>query len=189
MTSRSPRHITEWLDTHLYRFDLPQQFLGTEPNARRKDWDTATVRWLMCASWPYEAAAGNSSIPAVYAAVNDGRPEYLCDRFYLPNTPGDLKLLERHHIPVFGIESRRQMADFDVIGSSISYAILSMSYIKMLTMSGIPLRWRDRDGSHPMVIVGGVLQENPLYVPPDEFLAQLAQRPGARHLTGELHGQ
>lgn len=30
--------------------------------------------------------------------------------------------------------------------------------------------------THPMVIVGGVLQENPLYVPPDEFLAELAQR-------------
>lgn len=30
--------------------------------------------------------------------------------------------------------------------------------------------------THPMVIVGGVLQENPLYVPPDEFLAELKQR-------------
>jgi hypothetical protein len=30
--------------------------------------------------------------------------------------------------------------------------------------------------THPMVIVGGVLQENPLYVPPDQFLAELAQR-------------
>lgn len=32
--------------------------------------------------------------------------------------------------------------------------------------------------THPMVIVGGVLQENPLYVPPDEFLAQLKERRG-----------
>lgn len=32
--------------------------------------------------------------------------------------------------------------------------------------------------THPMVIVGGVLQENPLYVPPDEFLAELRQRRG-----------
>ena len=30
--------------------------------------------------------------------------------------------------------------------------------------------------THPMVIIGGVLQENPLYVPPDEFLAELKQR-------------
>jgi hypothetical protein len=30
--------------------------------------------------------------------------------------------------------------------------------------------------THPMVIVGGVLQENPLYVPPDEFLQELKLR-------------
>lgn len=30
--------------------------------------------------------------------------------------------------------------------------------------------------THPMVIIGGVLQENPLYVPPDEFLAELRAR-------------
>ena len=30
--------------------------------------------------------------------------------------------------------------------------------------------------THPMVIVGGVLQENPLFVPPEEFLQELDQR-------------
>jgi hypothetical protein len=30
--------------------------------------------------------------------------------------------------------------------------------------------------THPMVIIGGVLQENPLYVPPDEFLDELEKR-------------
>lgn len=30
--------------------------------------------------------------------------------------------------------------------------------------------------THPMVIIGGVLQENPLYIPPDEFLKELQQR-------------
>jgi hypothetical protein len=31
--------------------------------------------------------------------------------------------------------------------------------------------------THPQVIIGGVLQENPFYVPPDEFLAELSRRP------------
>jgi hypothetical protein len=30
--------------------------------------------------------------------------------------------------------------------------------------------------THPMVIIGGILQDNPLYVPPDEFLAELKSR-------------
>jgi hypothetical protein len=31
--------------------------------------------------------------------------------------------------------------------------------------------------THPQVIIGGMLQENPFYVPPDQFLAELSQRP------------
>lgn len=30
--------------------------------------------------------------------------------------------------------------------------------------------------THPMVIIGGILQENPFYVPPDEFLLELRKR-------------
>lgn len=30
--------------------------------------------------------------------------------------------------------------------------------------------------THPMAIIGGVLRENPFFVPPDEFLRQLRQR-------------
>ena len=30
--------------------------------------------------------------------------------------------------------------------------------------------------THPMIIIGGVLQENPFFVPPDEFLHELQER-------------
>jgi hypothetical protein len=30
--------------------------------------------------------------------------------------------------------------------------------------------------THPMVIVGGILQENPFYVPPDAMLKELRER-------------
>ncbi|HEX4228520.1 MAG TPA: MEDS domain-containing protein [Bryobacteraceae bacterium] len=39
--------------------------------------------------------------------------------------------------------------------------------------------------THPLVIIGGILQENPFFVPPEEFLRQLRAKrthvPGARH--------
>jgi CheY-like chemotaxis protein len=34
--------------------------------------------------------------------------------------------------------------------------------------------------AHPMVIIGGVLQENPFYVPPDQFLLEIRERRSAR---------
>ena len=30
--------------------------------------------------------------------------------------------------------------------------------------------------THPMVIIGGILQENPFVVPPDEMLREIRQR-------------
>jgi MEDS: MEthanogen/methylotroph, DcmR Sensory domain len=34
--------------------------------------------------------------------------------------------------------------------------------------------------THPMIIIGGILQENPFFVPPDEFLRELRDRGGGR---------
>jgi hypothetical protein len=35
--------------------------------------------------------------------------------------------------------------------------------------------------THPMVIIGGILQQNPFFVPPDEFLKEFRQRRTSRH--------
>jgi len=35
--------------------------------------------------------------------------------------------------------------------------------------------------THPMIIIGGILQENPFFVPPDEFLRELRKRHSARN--------
>ena len=158
MAYRTPAQVQAFLDDTTHRFDGPAQYLGDEPNSYRKPWDQSTARWLIAASWAYEAAAGNSSVPAVYKAINIGRDDFLCDRFYLPATPRDLKLLESGGIPIFGIESKHQARDFDVFATSIAYPILIMSFVKMLKMSDIPVRWRDRERApetYPMIIVGG----------------------------------
>jgi hypothetical protein len=40
---------------------------------------------------------------------------------------------------------------------------------------------------HPVVIVGGVLQENPFFVPPDQFLVELRERKSARRGAIQTH--
>jgi hypothetical protein len=34
--------------------------------------------------------------------------------------------------------------------------------------------------THPAVIIGGILQENPFFVPPDEFLREIRERQSVR---------
>jgi radical SAM superfamily enzyme YgiQ (UPF0313 family) len=183
--SRTASQIQKFVDENQYKMDLPQQMYGDEPNSYRKPWDSASVRWIIMASWPYEAAAGNQSIPTVYKAINTGREDFLCDRFYLPATPRDLKMFEKAGYPIFGIESKHQLTDFDVVATSIAYPILTMSFHKMLNMSGIPARRaeRERRGVHefPMVMVGGQAYGAPEVLSPiiDCFwLGEVEDEPG-----------
>jgi hypothetical protein len=41
--------------------------------------------------------------------------------------------------------------------------------------------------THPLVIIGGILQQNPFFVPPDEFLRELRER-ARQHSTGMGYG-
>lgn len=193
MPDRSPEQIEKFVNSHLYRMDLPSQFLGDEPNSYRKPWDSANVRACMVASWPYEQAAGNQSIPAVYKAINIGREDFLCDRFYLPATKRDMRLLEQNGIPIFGIESKHQLRDFDIVGTSISYQILTLSFVKMLSISDIPVRWADREEQglekFPMVLVGGQSYGAPEVLSPVVdcwWLGEVEDEPGNPGITSVL---
>lgn len=164
MAFKTPVQIKSFLSENQHRMDGPAQWYGDEPNSYRKPWESASVRMCLFACWAYEQAAGNLAIPTVYRAVNEHRESFLCDRSYFPATPRDLRAFEKNDIPIFGIESRHQLMDFDVIGTSISYPVLSINFVKQLSMSGIPPTWEERHKNPerwPLVIVGGQLYGAP----------------------------
>jgi hypothetical protein len=37
--------------------------------------------------------------------------------------------------------------------------------------------------THPLVIIGGLLQENPFYIPPEELLREIRQRSAAKSIS------
>jgi radical SAM superfamily enzyme YgiQ (UPF0313 family) len=168
VSHRTPEQITDFITEQQHRMDAPFSVYGDEPNSYRKHWDDVVVRMLTFACWPYEQAAGNQAIPLVYKTVNEHN-DALCDRWYFPATPRDLKAYESAGIPVFGIESRHQMRDFDIVGTSISYPVLTINFLKQLQMADIPPSWDDlelEDGRKiagrkrnpeewPFVVVGG----------------------------------
>jgi hypothetical protein len=72
MSDRDPEFIARWLEQSSHKMDNPAQFMGSEPGAARKPWDSVDVRWLVAASWPYYHSTGNQSIPAVCALRPQG---------------------------------------------------------------------------------------------------------------------
>jgi radical SAM family uncharacterized protein len=59
------------------------------------------------------------------------------------------------------LESKRSLADFDILGVSLPYETLYTNFLNFLDLSQIPLYARDRDKSYPLVVVGGQSVYNP----------------------------
>jgi hypothetical protein len=70
----------------------------------------------------YEVGASNLGHIVLYTVLN-GTPGLLCDRAYLP-APDAQALLQRHGVPLFGVESRRPLKLFHTIGLSLAYELV-----------------------------------------------------------------
>lgn len=150
---------SEWV-----KLETPARYLGNEFGSIHKPWDEATVRFTLTYPEIYEVGASNLGHVILYGLLNK-EPGLLCDRAYFPGS--DLKaLLEQHEKKLFGVESRRPLDEFDVLGFSLSYELGGTNILEMLAMSNVPLTWEERkeergkpfdpsSGSYPLIFAGG----------------------------------
>jgi radical SAM superfamily enzyme YgiQ (UPF0313 family) len=101
----------------------------------------------------YRLGMSNLGFQIVYRLLNS-RDDTVCERVFLPDA-GDEPEYQRSRTPLFTWESQRPVSEFDVIGFSVSFEMDFLHILKMLDMSGLPLRSAERDENHPLVIVGG----------------------------------
>jgi radical SAM family uncharacterized protein/radical SAM-linked protein len=132
----------------------PARYLGNELGAVHRDWDSAVVRWSLTYPEIYEVGASNLGHMILYSILNQ-QPRQLCDRAYLP-APDLTAKLQETQTPLFAVESRRPLTDFDILGFSLSYELGATNILEMLTLAGIPLTWQERQaGSWPLIFAGG----------------------------------
>lgn len=140
----------------------PARYLGNELGAVHKPWAHAAIRWVLTYPEVYEVGASNLGHIILYSILN-AQPRQLCDRAYLPAADLAAKL-RQSQTPLFAVESRRPLADFDILGFSLSYELGATNILEMLDLAGIPLTWRERQadgpwqteqGSWPLVFAGG----------------------------------
>ena len=140
----------------------PARYLGNELGAVRKAWDAAVVRWVLTYPEVYEVGASNLGHIILYNILNT-QPRELCDRAYLP-APDLAAKLRSTQTPLFAVESRRPLTDFDILGFSLSYELGATNILEMLDLAGIPLTWKERasnnswnveQGSWPLIFAGG----------------------------------
>ncbi len=139
--------------------EKPYRYIGGEAGSRKKAWDDAAVR--ICLAFPdtYEMGMSNVGLSILYNVVND-RPDMLAERAFAPWTDMEAELV-KNGLPLFSLESQRPVKDFDVLGVGLPYELSYTNILTILTLSQIPLRAKDRDESHPLVIAGGPSAFNP----------------------------
>ena len=142
----------------------PARYLGNELGVEPRDWQvawaSAGVRWALTYPEVYEVGASNTGHIILYSILNN-LPGQLCDRAYLPAPDLSARLRERN-LALFGVESRRPLPAFDILGFSLSYELGGTNILEMLDLARVPLLSRDRGNlpldhpeAPPLIFAGG----------------------------------
>ncbi|HEY5118325.1 MAG TPA: B12-binding domain-containing radical SAM protein, partial [Anaerolineales bacterium] len=162
--------ISRILPRILPHVEKPSRYTGGELNQSIKDWDSTPVRIALLFPDIYDIGMSNLGLAVLYEIIN-ARPDALAERVYLPWSDMETVMM-REGIPLYSLESRRPVADFDLIGITLPYESLYTNALHALHLAGIPLRAAERGENHPLIVGGGHGAFNP--EPMAEFFDALA---------------
>ena len=145
------------LDKLLSRVEKPARYIGNEWNMiSKKSFD---FRFALCFPDVYEIGMSHQGSRILYHVLNAMEGVY-CERCYAPWTDMERALTEAGE-RLFTLETKSQLADFDVVGFSLLYEMCYTNVLTMLKLSGIPFLAADRDESYPLIVAGGPCTCNP----------------------------
>ncbi len=148
------------LEKVLRRVQKPGRYTGGEWNAVYKSWSDTSVKMVFAFPDVYEVGMSHLGLQILYHEVNK-RPDALLERVFAPWTDME-KQMRNNGLPLFSLESRRPVRDFDIIGFTLQYELSFTNILNMLDLAGIPLRSVDRvGGRYPLVVAGGPCSFNP----------------------------
>lgn len=155
----SPSEIESRLERILLRVQKPGRYVGGELNQIVKDWNTVETRVALAFPDIYDIGMPNVGLAILYNILNK-RQDVLAERAYVPWTDMEAQL-RQHGIPLYSLETKHALADFDILGFSLPYESLYTNTLNLLDLSGIPLFSNQRTHEHPLVIAGGHATYNP----------------------------
>ena len=148
------------LDAILPAVSKPGRYAGHEWNLRAKDWSKTALRVALAYPDVYEVGMSNLGLAILYDILNR-EPDVLAERVYAP-WPDMEQAMRQSGVPLFALESRRPLQDFDWIGFSLQYELNYSNVLNMLDLAGLPVLASERmaQPSAPLVIGGGTCTYN-----------------------------
>ncbi|NLF24447.1 MAG: TIGR03960 family B12-binding radical SAM protein [Deltaproteobacteria bacterium] len=147
------------LESLLTLVEKPARYLGGELGAIYKD--DSKVSLYVCLAFPdlYEVGMSHLGLQLLYELINLN-PRMWAERAFLPQSDMEA-LLRREKLPLFSLETKRALSDFDVVGFSLQYELCATGVVAMLDLGRIPIFSKERSKSNPLVIAGGPLAYQP----------------------------
>lgn len=156
------------LEKILYKVNKPSRYIGNEPGSANKDWDSSEVRAALAFPDLYEIGISNLGLRILYNRINSySGGKFLADRVYAPETDF-MDELKAADLPLYGLESRKPLKEFDLIAFSLQYELSYPTILAMLEQAFIPYKNSERTESDPFIIAGGPGSYNP--EPVSEFI-------------------
>ncbi len=143
----------------LHRVNRPGRYTGGEWNSITKDWDKAGIKIALAYPETYEIGMSNMAVPILYDLLNR-QPDVLAERVYAPWVDMEAAMRTRG-LPLFSLESKHPLKDFDIIGFSLGYELTYTNVLNMLDLAQVPLLAADRNDAAPLIIAGGSCTVNP----------------------------
>lgn len=144
---------------HFLKAQKPGRYCGGEMGAVVKDFDSARVSFAFCFPDIYEIGMSHLGIKILCSQFNE-RDDIVCERVFAPWTDFE-EVMKKENIPLFSIESRRPVKDFDIIGFTLQYEMCYTTVLNMLHLAGIPIHSSERKGLKNLVVAGGPCACNP----------------------------
>lgn len=153
------KQLTREIENLLPLVQKPAQYAGGERGVISKDPAGAAV--LVALVFPdfYEIGMTHLGLKILYHILNR-IPGVAAERVYAP-MPDMEKQLRSRGIPIFSLENRIPLNEFDIVGFTLQTELNYSTILKMLDLGGIGIRREDRDESGPMVLGGGPCAVNP----------------------------
>lgn len=149
----------EKIERVLQRVQKPARYTGGEFGSIVKDKAEVDVRFAFCFPDTYEIGMSHLGMKILYHLTNEMEGVW-CERVFAP-APDMQAEMEQEGIPLFALESRDPIGEFDFIGFTLQYELCYTNLLNMLHLGMIPLKAADRKGLAPIVVAGGPCTCNP----------------------------
>ena len=155
----TPEQIEASLERILLKVQKPGRYVGGELNSVVKDWNRIDTRIAFVFPDIYDIGVSNLGLQILYDLVNQ-RPDALAERAYAPWVDME-EQMRANFIPLYSLETKHALADFDILGFSLPYETLYTNALNVLDLAGIALRTVERGQADPLIIAGGHACFNP----------------------------